>query len=51
MWVKKQQLQLDMEQITGSNLGKVYDKAVCYHLAYSTSMQNTPWYQDCEEEY
>ena len=26
MWVKKQQLKLDMEQLTGSKLGKEYDK-------------------------
>ena len=41
MWLKKQQLELDMEQLTGSKLGKEYDKAV-YHLpAYLTSMQST----------
>ena len=28
MQVKKQQLEPDMEQLTGSNLGKEYDKAV-----------------------
>ena len=28
MWVKKQQLEPDMEQLTGSKLGKEYDKAV-----------------------
>ena len=28
MWVKKQQLELDMEQWTGSKLGKEYIKAV-----------------------
>ena len=36
MQVKKQQLKLDMEQWTGSNLGKEYVKAVYCHLAYLT---------------
>ena len=41
MQVKKQQLELNMEQWTGSKLGKEYIKAVyCYH-AYLTSMQST----------
>ena len=39
--VKKQQLEPDMEQLTGSKLGKAYNKAVCCHPAYVTSMQNT----------
>ena len=43
MWIKKQQLELDMEQWTGSKLGKEYDKAVYYHPAYLTSIQNTSW--------
>ena len=34
MQVKKQQLELDMEQQTGSKLGKEYVKAVYYHPAY-----------------
>ena len=34
MQVKKQQLELDMEQCTGSKLGKEYFKAVYFHLAY-----------------
>ena len=38
MQVKKQQLELDMEQ-TGSKLGKEYIKAVYCHPAYLTSMQ------------
>ena len=33
MQVKKQQLELDMEQPTGSKLGKEYVKAVYYHPA------------------
>ena len=41
MQVKKQQLELDMEQQTGSKQGKEYLKAVYYHLAYLTSMQST----------
>ena len=41
MQVKKQQLELDMEQWTGSKLGKEYIKAVYCHLAYLTSMQST----------
>ena len=41
MQVKKQQLELDMEQQTGSKLGKEYVKAVCYHPAYLTCMQST----------
>ena len=40
MQVKKQQLEPDMEQQTGSILGKEYVKAVYYHLAYLTSMQS-----------
>ena len=40
MQVKKQQLELDMEQ-TGSKLGKEYVKAVYYHPAYLTYMQST----------
>ena len=39
MRVKKQQLELDMEQQTGSKLGKEYIKAVYCHLAYLTYMQ------------
>ena len=41
MQVKKQQLELDMEQWTGSKLGKEYVKAVYCHLVYLTSMQST----------
>ena len=41
MWVKKQQLEPDMEQWTGSKLGKEYIKAVYYHPAYLTYMQST----------
>ena len=38
---KKQQLELDMEQQTGSKLGKEYIKAVYCHSAYLTFMQST----------
>ena len=41
MQVKKQQLELDTEQQTGSKLGKVYVKAVYCHLAFLTYMQST----------
>ena len=43
MQVKKQQLDLDMEQGTGSKLGNEYVKAAYSHLAYLTSMQSTSW--------
>ena len=41
MQVKKQQLELDMEQQTGSKQGKEYVKAVYCHPAYLTYMQST----------
>ena len=41
MQVKKQQLEPDMEQRTGSILGKEYIKAVYCPPAYLTSMQST----------
>ena len=43
MQVKKQQLELDMEQWTGSKLGKEYIKAIYCHPAYLTYMQSTSW--------
>ena len=43
MQVKKQQLELDMEQQTGSKSGKEYMKAVYCHPAYLTYMQSTSW--------
>ena len=43
MQVKKQQLKPDMEQRTGSKLGKEYVKAVYCHPAYLTYMQSTSW--------
>ena len=60
MQVKKQQLELDMEQQTGSKSGKEYVKAVYCHPAYLTFMQSlskcqagrsTSWNQDCLEKY
>ena len=41
MQVKKQQLELDMEQWTGSKLENEYVKAVYCHPADLTSMQST----------
>ena len=59
MQVKRQQLELDREQHTGSKLGKEYDKAVYCHPAYLTFMQITScempagwitsWIQDCQK--
>ena len=43
MQVKKQQLELDMEQQTGSKSRKEYLKAVYCHPAYLTYMQSTSW--------
>ena len=41
MQIKKQQLELDMEQQAGSKSGKEYIEAVYCHLAYLTYMQST----------
>ena len=41
MRIKKQQLELDREQLTGSKLGKEYIKAVYCHSAYITTIQST----------
>ena len=55
MQVKKQQLELDMEQQTGSKSAKEYVKAVCCHSVYLTYMQSTSsstnWNQVCWEKY
>ena len=61
MWVKKQQLELDMKQLSGSKLGKEYDKAVYCLRAYLICMQSTSYEmpdcmnhklkQDCQEKY
>ena len=42
MQVKKQQLELDMEQQTGSKSGKEHIKAVYLTSVYLTSMHSTP---------
>ena len=41
--VQKQQLEPDIEQQTGSKLGKEYITAVYCHTAYLTYMQSTSW--------
>ena len=41
MQIERQQLELDMEQRTGSKLGKEYVKAVYCHRDYLTSIQST----------
>ena len=43
MQIKEQQLELDMEQQTGSKLGKKHVKAVYCHPAYLTYMQSISW--------
>ena len=43
MQVRKQQLELDMEQQTGSKMEKEYVKAVYCHPDYLTYMQSTSW--------
>ena len=43
MQVRKQQLELDMEQQTGFKSGKECIKAVYCHPAYLTYMQSTSW--------
>ena len=61
MQVRKQQLEMDMEQQTGSKQRKEYVKVVYCHPAYLTYMQSTSWEtlgwkkhkldQDCWEKY
>jgi len=43
MQVKKQELEPDMEQQTGSKSRKEYVKAIYFHPAYSTYMQSTSY--------
>ena len=43
MQAKKQQLEPDTEQQTGSKLGRQYVTAIYCHLAYLTYMQSTSW--------
>ena len=45
MQVKKQQLKLDMEQRTGSKLGKEFLKAAYCYPAYLTYMQSTSCFE------
>ena len=40
---KKQQLEPEVEQLTGSKLGKGYDKAIYCHPTYVTSMQSSSY--------
>ena len=40
VWVKRQQLELDIEKQTGFNLGKEYIEAVYCHPAYLTYIQS-----------
>ena len=47
MQVKKQQLELDMEQQTGSKLGKEYIKAVYWHSVYLSYMHSASWETLC----
>ena len=49
MQIRKQQLELDMEQQTGSKQEKEDVKAVYCHHAYLTSMQSTSWNAGLEE--
>ena len=41
MEVKTQQLELDIEQQTGTKSGKGHIKAICFHPVYLTYMQST----------
>ena len=49
MQVKKQHLQPDREQQTGSKLGKEYIKAVYYHPAYLTYAEYIMWNAGLDE--
>ena len=62
MQARKQQLELDMEQQTGSKKEKEYIKAVYCHPAYlfnlyaeyimrNAGLEETSWNQDCWEKY
>ena len=59
---EKQQLEMGMEQWTGSKIGKEYIKAIYCHSPYLTnmwsascemlgSMKHKLWNQDCQEKY
>ena len=49
MQVKKQQLELDMEQQTGSKSGKEYFKAVYFHPAFNLYAEYIMWNARLEE--
>ena len=49
MQVRKQRLELDLEQQTGSKPGKEYVEAVYCHPDYLTYMQSTSWEAGLEE--
>ena len=49
MQLKKQQLELDMEDRTGSKSGKEYVKAIYCHPAYLTCVQSTSYNAGLEE--
>ena len=49
MHVRKQQLEMDIEQQTGTKLGKEFVKAVYCHSAYLTYMQNTSMRRETKE--
>ena len=60
MQVKKQQLELDVEQWTCFVIGKGVHQGSIFHLAYLTYMQSPcemlgwmkhSWNQDCQEKY
>ena len=57
MQVRKQQLELDMEQRSGSKMGKEYVKVVYCHSAYLIAcrvhlyIEMLGWNQDCREKY
>ena len=60
LYASQEVTELDMEQQTGSKLGKEYIKAVYFHPVYLTYMQstscemlgwmNTSWNQDYQEK-
>ena len=43
LYPRQEATELDMEKMTGSKLGNLYDKAVYCHPAYLTYMQSTSW--------
>ena len=49
MQVKKQQFELDMEQLTGSKSGKEYSTAVFYHPAFNLYAEYIMWNTGLDE--